>query len=174
MNVGGGTMADQTKKDVLNDELNIVFRYLVKKGVPHADAEDAVQETAYKYLRFSDSIRSSKVRSWLVRVALNYYYDQCRKNKKYILNLEGSMDANKDDELPEIIILAKERREEFYMLLSRLKPRFKELLLLKYESELSYAEISKLLGISNSSVKTNLFRARKKLMKLYKEVNDER
>ncbi|MFB4166893.1 RNA polymerase sigma factor [Virgibacillus sp. JSM 102003] len=151
-----------------------MFRYLVKKGVSHSDAEDAVQETAYKYLRFSDSIRSSKVRSWLVRVALNYYYDQCRKNKKYILNLEGNMEENKADELPELIILAKERREELYRLLSKLKPQFMELLLLKYESELSYEEISKLLGISNSSVKTNMFRARKKLVKLYEEGNDGR
>lgn len=166
-------MADQTKKDVLNDELNIVFRYLVKKGVPHADAEDAVQETAYKYLRFSDSIRSSKVRSWLVRVALNYYYDQCRKNKKYILNLEENLGEGKSEDFPEMIVLAKERREELHTLLSKLNPRFMELLLLKYESELSYDEISKLLGINISSVKTNLFRARKKLMKLYKEVNHE-
>ncbi|SDQ07379.1 RNA polymerase sigma factor [Virgibacillus salinus] len=167
-------MEDQNKNEELNNELNIVFRYLVKKGVPHSDAEDAVQETAYKYLRFSDSIRSSKVRSWLVRVALNYYYDQCRKNKKYILNLEGNMEENKADELPELIILAKERREELYRLLSKLKPQFMELLLLKYESELSYEEISKLLGISNSSVKTNMFRARKKLVKLYEEGNDGR
>ncbi|MGP4109284.1 RNA polymerase sigma factor [Virgibacillus sp. L01] len=167
-------MEDQNKNEELNNELNIVLRYLVKKGVPHSDAEDAVQETAYKYLRFSDSIRSSKVRSWLVRVALNYYYDQCRKNKKYILNLEGNMEENKADELPELIILAKERREELYRLLSKLKPQFMELLLLKYESELSYEEISKLLGISNSSVKTNMFRARKKLVKLYEEGNDGR
>lgn len=34
----------------LNKELNIVFRYLVKKGVPYTDDEDAVQETAYRLL----------------------------------------------------------------------------------------------------------------------------
>lgn len=164
----------QAKNDVLNSELNIVFRYLLKKGVPHTDAEDAVQETAYKYLRFSDTVRSSKVRSWLIRVALNYYYDQCRKNKKYILNLEEKMEESKTDELPEMIILAKEHTEELSSLLTRMKPLFSELLLLKYESELSYDEISQLLDMNKSSVKTNLFRARKKLLKLYKEANNER
>ncbi|WP_430786900.1 RNA polymerase sigma factor [Virgibacillus flavescens] len=167
-------MDEDTGQDELNRELNIVYRYLVKKGVPQTDAEDAVQETALKYLRFSDSIRSSKVRSWLIRVALNHYYDQCRKNKKYILNSEADMEEGKDEELPEIIILAKERREELHMFLSRLKPHYMELLLLKYESELSYEAISKLLGIRKSTVKTNLFRARKKLLKLYEEANDER
>lgn len=96
------------------------------------------------------------------------------KNKKYILNVEGSIEENKVDELPEMVILAKERREELHMLLSRLKPQSSELLLLKYESDLSYAEISQLLGISLSSVKTNLFRARKKLLKMYEEANDGR
>lgn len=167
-------MEYQAKNDVLNSELNIVFRYLLKKGVPHTDAEDAVQETAYKYLRFSDTVRSSKVRSWLIRVALNYYYDQCRKNKKYVLNFEEKMEENRTDELPEMIILAREHTEELSSLLSRMKPLFSELLLLKYESELSYDEISQLMDMNKSSVKTNLFRARKKLLKLYKEANYER
>jgi RNA polymerase sigma factor (sigma-70 family) len=167
-------MEEQINNDVLNGELNIVFRYLVKKGVPHQDAEDAVQETAFKYLKYSDSIRSSKVRSWLIRVALNYYYDQCRKNKKYIFNLEEEMVGQQAEELPEFIILAKERVEEFSMLLTKLKPLYAELLLLKYESDLSYAEISQLLGISTSTVKTSLFRARKSLLKFFEEAHDER
>lgn len=165
---------EQTTKDELNNELNIVYRYLLKKGIPKTDAEDAVQETAYKYLRFSDSIRSSKVHSWLIRVALNYYYDMCRKNKKYTLNLEENMDKNETDELPERVILENERNEEIHRLLKKLKPRYRELLLLKYESDLSYEEISKLLDMKISSIKTNLFRARKKLGKLYEEANDGR
>lgn len=164
-------MAGKINNKELNDELNLVFRYLIKKGVPHTDAEDAVQETAYKYLRYSDSIRSSKVRSWLIRVALNHYYDQCRKSKKYIFNLEEKMFEVEDDELPEHIILGKERSAEISELLSNLKPFFSELLLLKYESELSYTEISQLLGINKNSVKINLFRARKKFLKIYEEGN---
>jgi len=167
-------MEEQTKFNELNSELNIVFHYLIKKGVPRTDAEDAVQETAYKYLRFSDSIRTPKVRSWLIRVALNYYYDQCRKNKKYVFDLEKRMVEEKAEELPELIILANERVDEFNRLLSRMRPLFSELILLKYESNLSYDEISKLIGISKSSVKTNLYRARKKFLKLYEEDYDER
>ncbi|WP_043933861.1 RNA polymerase sigma factor [Bacillus sp. EB01] len=167
-------MGEPLNNEILNRELNIVFRYLIKKGVPHLDAQDAVQETAFKYLKYTDTIRSSKVRSWLIRVALNYYYDQCRKNKKYILNLNEEMIEDQVEELPELIILAKERVEEFRILLINLKPLYSELLLLKYESDLSYAEISQLLGMSTSSVKTNLFRARKSLLKCFKEAHYER
>lgn len=153
----------------LNKELNIVYRYLVSKGVPHIDAEDAIQETAYKYLKFSDSIQTANVRGWLIRVALNYYYDQCRKNKKYLFNFNGKMNEEESSDLPELNLLVNERIEELNGFLLKLKPLHAELILLKYQSELSYDEISKILGISNSSIKTNLFRARNKLLKLYKE-----
>ncbi|QDP41160.1 RNA polymerase sigma factor [Radiobacillus deserti] len=162
-------MKEPINSEELNKELRIVFHYLLKKGISHTDAQDAVQETAYKYLKYYHSIRSAKVRSWLMRVSLNYYYDQCRKNKKYIFNVEERLNKEEGGELPESILLDKEGSEEFYHLLSRLKPLFSELLILKYVFEFSYKEISELLGINVSSVKTNLFRARKKLMSIYEK-----
>jgi hypothetical protein len=51
------------KNHELNVELNIVYRYLLKLGIPKMDAEDAVQEAAYKYLLYFDSIKNSKIRS---------------------------------------------------------------------------------------------------------------
>lgn len=167
-------MGEPINHDVLNNELNIVFRYLVKKGVPHEDAQDAMQETALKYLTYSDTIRVAKVRGWLIRVALNYYYDQCRKNKKYILNFEEDIVMHAVEEQPELMILAKERSEELSLFLARLKPLYSELLLLKYQSDFSYDEISQLLGMSLGSVKTNLFRARKSLLKYFEEAHYER
>lgn len=166
-------MEDQFTLEELNKELNVVYQVLIKKGVPQKDAEDAVQEAAYKYLNLSDSIRSSHIRSWLIRVALNCYYDQYRKNKKYIFNMEGIIFEDESTDIPEKIVLEKENSDELYHLLNKLKPKHKELLQLKYVSELSYEDISNLLGIRISSIKTNLYRARKKLIKLYEEaLND--
>lgn len=164
-------MGKHTRLDALNSELNIVYRYLIKKGISKNDAEDATQEASYKYLRFSDSIRSSKVRSWLIRVALNYYYDQYRKSKKHVLNFEIESKESTSTDSPERMILENERNEELYQLLNKMNLRDKELLLLKYDSELSYFEISILLDVSINSIKTNLYRARKKLVKLYEEVH---
>ncbi|MCM3570267.1 RNA polymerase sigma factor [Neobacillus mesonae] len=167
-------MDDLKKNKDLNSELNIVFQYLRKLGVSQEDAEDAVQEAAYRYLLYFDSIKTSKIRSWLIRVALNYFYDQCRKNGRYMLNINEENLKIDNEELPEMIILNKERNKELGRAVSQLKPLFQELLLLKYQSGLTYEEISVLLGVSISSIKTNLFRARKKLEKMYKEVTHER
>ncbi|QOV10434.1 RNA polymerase sigma factor [Viridibacillus arvi] len=167
-------MDDIKMSNELNSELNIVYRYLRKLGIPQADAEDVVQETAYKYLLYYDTIQTSKIRSWLIRVSLNFHYDQCRKKRRYDLNLDEGLLEIDIKELPEVIILEKERNREVWYALSKLKPQFQELLLLKYQSGLSYEEISKLLEKPISSIKTNLFRARKKLAKIYKEANYER
>lgn len=171
---GGGAMSQNKLMDELNEELNILYRFLVSKGVPYIDAEDVVQETAYKFLRFSDTIKSSHIRSWLIRVALNIYYDQCRKNKKYILNLDDNINLTESDDLPLFTLIAKEQTEEINQLLRKLKPMYAELLSLKYQSELSYNEISAILGIKKSSIKVKLFRARKKLLELYEEGKREK
>ncbi len=163
-------MDDLNKDNVLNSELNIVYKYLLKLGISHADAEDIVQETAYKYLIYFDSIQTSKIRSWLIRVALNFHYDQCRKQQRYTFNLNELLVITNEVEHPDLIFLKKERNSELNFALSQIKPQFKELLLLKYQSDLSYEDISKLLEVSVNSIKTNLFRARKQLAKIYKEV----
>ena len=161
------------KNKELNLELNMVFRYLRKKGISQEDAEDAVQEAAYRYLLYYDSINILKIRSWLIRVALNFYYDQCRKYGRFQFELNEELLKVDIKEHPEAIFLEKERNNELGNALSRLKPLFQELLLLKYQSRLSYEEISRLLGISVSSIKTNLYRARKKLEEFYKEATYE-
>lgn len=166
-------MGESFNIEALNRELNIVFKYLLKKGVPCIDAQDAVQETAIKYIKLSDTIRASKVRSWLIRVALNYYYDQCRKNKKYQFTLDKHSDEPEAMETPESLVIAKERSREMSSMLNQLKPFYAEILLLKYQSDLSYDEIANLLGISIGAVKINLFRARKKLLKCLEETRHD-
>jgi RNA polymerase sigma factor (sigma-70 family) len=166
-------MNELNKNNALNTELNIVYKYLRKVGISHADAEDAVQETAYKYLLYYDSIKASKIRSWLIRVALNFYYDQYRKQRRYKLHLDESVAKLVAVDQPEELFLEKERNNQLSFAISKLKPHFKELLLLKYQSGLSYKEIAELLDSNINSVRTNLFRARKQLAKIYKEESDE-
>lgn len=96
---------DQQK---LNTELNVVYRYLRKINISHEDAQDIVQETAYKFLLYYDSIRASKIRSWLIRVAINYHHDQYRKNKRIELGLKDDQIDQLSKDLPENILLHKE------------------------------------------------------------------
>lgn len=172
--IGGRTIMNEINRhNELNAELNMVYRYLRKLSISKADAEDSVQEAAYKYLLYYDTIKIAKIRSWLIRVALNSYYDQCRKRGRYDLNLDEGLLKTEQKEQPEAIFLNKERNIEIGKAISQLKPLFQELLLLKYHLGLTYEEISKILEINHSSIKTNLFRARKKFERIYKEAIHE-
>jgi RNA polymerase sigma factor (sigma-70 family) len=166
-------MMDANEISILNTELNVVYKYLLKIGVQKTDAEDIVQETAYKYLLYCDSVKTTKIRNWLIRVALNYHYDQCRKLSRIELILEDIPITSRQDEQPEKIIEINENNKRIEKALLKLKFRYQELLFLKYQTGLSYFEISNLLNMSISSIKTNLFRARKQLAKILKEDNYE-
>ncbi|CQR47184.1 RNA polymerase sigma factor SigM [Paraliobacillus sp. PM-2] len=165
-------MHDDFNKE-LQKELDIVYKYLIKKGIHKVDAEDAVQETACKFLIYYPTIKSTKIRSWLIRVALNYHLDQCRKQNKLDFIIDEAVIQSDTKEEPELEFLQKERAQDLKYALGKLKPLYQELLLLKYYSELSYEEISHIIGKKISYVKTNLFRARKKLLKIYKEVTTD-
>ncbi|WP_257348719.1 RNA polymerase sigma factor [Pseudalkalibacillus decolorationis] len=155
----------------LNTELNFVYRYLRKLKISHEDAEDIVQETAYKFLQYYDSIRTPKIRSWLIRVAINYHHDQYRKNNRIMLDLREDQLKTLSKDLPEEILLSNEHWSDIEYILSKLKPTYRELLLLKYIWELKYDEISEILDMKVNTIKTSLFRARKQFAKLYREAN---
>lgn len=166
-------MNNSKKIQELNAELNIVYRYLRKLGVSHQDAEDIVQESAYRFLLYYDSIDISKTRSWLIRVALNFHHDQYKKLKREELDLNQEQIALLSKDLPEEIILQKEQRSEVQKVLLKLKPHYRELILLKYQWDLKYEEMSNLLDMSIRMVKTNLFRARKQFVKYYRRSSNE-
>ena len=102
-------------------------------------------------------------------MALNLYYDQCRKNKRVQLGVQEEQITVLSKDLPEEILISNENWTEIHEILLQLKPRYKELLLLKYQLCLKYKDISKLLGLSLGVVKMDLSRARKQFVKYYRE-----
>lgn len=53
-------MYDSAFKAALYEQLSHVYRYLIKKGANPQDAEDIVQDTAYKYLMNLEAIEAAK------------------------------------------------------------------------------------------------------------------
>lgn len=153
----------------LQGKTDIIFKYLVKMGANQRDAEDIVQESLYKLMLYIESINPNKAYSWLFRVSVNQYYDLCRKQKKDVRIAFENLDFADDSFLPQEQVEQSEMRREIEFILDQLPPLQKQLLLLKYELELSYAEISGLLDLNIGMVKTYLFRARKAFKERYRE-----
>ncbi|QOY35222.1 RNA polymerase sigma factor [Anaerobacillus isosaccharinicus] len=162
-------------RELLNEKLKVVYFYLLKMGAIKEDAEDIIQDTAYKFLLYIDSIKIENVDGWLFRVAVNQYYDLTKKNsrrKKILLHFNYK---NLFEEItPESVMLRKELSVEIDEVLQQLKPKYRELLILKYSTGLTLKEIAEVYTMKEGSVKTVMARARAEFVEVYRRYEDGR
>jgi len=154
----------------LQGKLHSVYLTLIKMGASKEDAEDITQDTAIQFLQYIDGIEIKYAQAWLYRVAINKYYDLLKKKKsqeKYIL----AFDVNQlfDFNTPEGFLLQKEIQLEVQRVLKQLKPKEAEILLMKYSADFSLKDIAILFDATDKTIKTQLARARQKLVRLLEE-----
>ncbi len=130
------------------------------------EAEDAAQETfwrAYQAIHRYDAQRSFI--TWLLSIAAHYCIDQQRKRRMQFTDIELLPDgALPDDEPgPESQVRQAEDDQVIYKLLKTLNPQDRAAIILKYWYEFSEVEIANSLHMTQSAVKSRLFRARKLL-----------
>lgn len=153
--------------EILQRKCGEIRKYLIRLGATAADAEDVVQETLYKAFLYMEAIEDNKFSAWMYKVAINRYFDLCRREKRYAYQAEIPDVQAPEKEWPEERLLQREQREEIERTLAELKPLHRQLILLKYEMEMSYQEIAVLLGMKPEAVKATLFRARQQFKNKY-------
>lgn len=162
MKVGAGN-----KEQLLQSKMAEIRRYLIRLGAGSADAEDIVQDTIYKALLYVDGIDGHKFSAWLYKVAINSYYDLCRRQARFRYSEEIHDYEAPESELPESMLLQQEQKILIEKILGRMNPANRQLILLKYEMEFSYKQIAALLGVSEGTVKASLYRARQQFQHIY-------
>jgi RNA polymerase sigma-70 factor (ECF subfamily) len=153
-----------------------VYSLIVRMVQDPATAEDLAQDAfvkAYRSLRSYDPSR--KLSSWLFKIAHNTTIDHLRRNAPETVPLEapadhedgrGGLAAVLADGSVEDPAAAAERRDMARSLeraVSRLRPEYRESVVLFYVEGASYQEICEVTGLPLGTVKTNLHRARKEL-----------
>ena len=147
-----------------------VFRTLLAISAGSDAAEDFLQETFLKAYRAIGSFRGrSSVRTWLVRIATNTFYEHCRREqtrRRHISRIESEGSGTSlrvvspaDDE--------DGRRREFRDLalrgLAALRVTDRIVLTLHDIEGYRYAEIAEILDIAPGTVGSQLSRARERL-----------
>ena len=137
------------------------------------DAADMTQETFIKAYNSLGSFRGdSKFSVWLYRIANNVCLDFLRsRSRKPTVSLSVEADAGEETQLdvadesqsPELLLERGLTRDAVRRGLDTLPPDYKQILLLREIQGLSYEEIASALGIDLGTVKSRIFRARKKL-----------
>ena len=160
----------------------MLFSLAVSKMRNKENAQDIVQECflrAYKMLRSyrTDSAFSTSI----YRICQNLIYDFYRKNKKtqtvsVSISASASLSAGSagSDEIkerdiadisqePSELIIRKEKIAKIRELIESLPDDLRDIIILRDLNNISYAEISEMLGIEQGTVKSRLNRAREKL-----------
>jgi RNA polymerase sigma-70 factor (ECF subfamily) len=135
-----------------------------------AEAEDMVQETFLRVLRHRDrlpEIRDARV--WLIRIVWNLVLDRKRRQKtrpenEDIADLVRVLPARELS--ADKAVISAQRHARVLALIDRLPRKEREALLLSALEELSNGEIAAVLGTTESSVRSRLFRARRDLAAL--------
>jgi len=135
-----------------------------------ADAEDAVQETYLRVLRHRNSLGEIRdPRVWMVRIVWNVVLDRKRRAKT---RPETDDVADLARMLPASGLTAEERvasaqhHEHVLRAVAQLPEKEQRVLILSAFEELSSVEIAQILGTTESTIRSRLFRARNLLSNL--------
>ncbi|WP_254865342.1 RNA polymerase sigma factor [Solibacillus isronensis] len=161
--------------EIYKKQAKMIYFYLKKNGCSHEDAEDIVQESYTKFIAYSNAVPSHKALSYIFTISMNEFKKLLRKQGKeqiILINDNSFWNNFADDQDTELSVLTLEMKHEITIVLEGIQEIFKQLLLLKYELELSYKEIALLLGMKEETVRTYLFRARKEFQKKWRELHE--
>jgi RNA polymerase sigma factor (SigM family) len=160
--------------DIYRHYAKVLYYYLLRLSGSPSLAEELVQETFYRATLSLTFYKEEEVRPWLYKVARNAYLDEWRKRQRW----KWVPFFEKDDMIspygaPESEIIEQENRSEVSDLLDLLPENYRTILYLREFAEFSYEEIQVAMDITESQVKVNLHRARKKLKQLSGELKGE-
>ena len=154
-----------------------IYRLALKMLANPQDAEDVLQNTFLKALQALPKFEGrSSISTWLYRIAVNEALMTIRKRKPEV---DLQLNAKDDDDedllltsftdwccLPESELMSSEAQNHLDKAIQQLSEKLRVVFILRDIEKLSIQETSKALGITETSVKTRLLRARLKMREL--------
>lgn len=150
---------------------NVAYRLLGNRG----DAEDLTQEAFVRVYRAMASFDTTRpLAPWLKRITTNACLNWLERQKARPQTTASDLVATDeaDDPLdhfadpggtPEQQLTGDEQTRQIRLALTRLPARYRVMIELRHYQDLSYEEIAAALDVPVSTVKSDLFRARKRL-----------
>ena len=144
-------MTKEYTNSVIEKYFNTVYKLALARTKDVSYAEDITGDVFLKFMQ-TDKVFDSEehIKAWLIRVTINCSHSLFAGSWfKKTVPLEETIPA----EMPE-------EESDVYLAVMRLPEKYRVVIHLFYYEELSVAEISKALGINESTVKSQLSRGR--------------
>ena len=154
-------------EQALTEQRDALCRYAYLLTTDNNKADDLVQETFYKALKYRNRFQSnSNLKAWLFTIMKNTFINDYRRQGR--INSVIDADAHefvvnnrKSDDNPERNF----RLKEVNTMINSMDPAYKVPFLM-YENGYKYQEISNELGLCLGTVKSRIHFSRKKLVKM--------
>ncbi len=153
-----------------------IFYMMLKMVKNQDDADDLTIEAFGKaFNRLHQYTPNYAFSTLLFRISTNIFIDFIRKKKMTTFSLDKEIDSKdggltfelRDERLdPEEKFIRKQKIRIMREIVEHLKPRYKNLIVLRYFREFSYEEIAEETQLPIGTVKAQLFRAREQLYNL--------
>ena len=148
-----------------------VFAYCAKMLLDRAAAEDTLQETFVRVYENRERLaRPGSFKAWLFTIARNQCLNQLRRSGRQEPLPDQPLPS--DAETPFSHLMKSEQVDLVNEYLGRLSPEYREVIVLREYQNLSYEEIAAVTRNTVSSVKSRLFKARRKLGTLLRPLLD--
>jgi RNA polymerase sigma factor (sigma-70 family) len=175
------TQGDQKAYAELMGRYRDAIYYMLLKMVNNAsDAEDLTIEAFGKaFKNIQQYTPNFAFSTWLFKIATNNCIDFIRKKKTTTVSLDQNDEDNEKapQDLqapildPEESMIKSQKQVMMREIVSKLKPRYRKLIELRYFKEFSYEEIAEELELPIGTVKAQLFRARELLFNILKNTS---
>lgn len=153
-------MSDDEFTAAVRNYSDTIFRVCYSCCKNRSDAEDIMQNVFLKLYRHEENFNNGEhLKSWLIRVAVNecnsYFSSSWHRKVTCSINDEKFEEEGINFEIPE-------QSELFYAVMS-LPPKYRIVVHLYYYEDYSVGEIADMLSIRETTIQTQLMRARNKL-----------
>ncbi len=157
--------------------MNFVFRFVGDRDA----CTDIVQDTMIKFYLNKDSYREfAKFSTWIYTIAGNLAKNELKRRKRRNLFSIDNSDDERSIQIEDKSFLAPDRsadseikNEMIQRALLRVKPVYREVVILRDIQGLSYEEIAEITKLSIGTVKSRINRGRTQLQKLLKHIYNE-
>ncbi|MFL0061257.1 RNA polymerase sigma factor [Tenacibaculum maritimum] len=153
-----------------------VYNYQLKRTNNDNDAEDITIQTFSKAFNKIETFNEQyQFKTWLIAISKNVHIDFLRKKKPF-LSIETTQEQENevysvadDTPSPEDKIIREQNLAKLLRDIKQLKPKYQQVINLRYFQELSYKEISEQINEPMNNVKIKLLRAKKLLAAIIKK-----
>ena len=141
-----------------------VYRFVMSLCGDSNTAEEITQETFFRAMKGINKYRGDcKLSVWLFQIAKNLYFTQKKKEERFCSSAESELENKPDVLNVEELIENKQLAMKIHEVLHLIEEPYKEVFWMRAFGELSFAEIGKIHGKTESWARVTFHRAKIKI-----------